>query len=404
MRDNKLNLENQGLVESKSPVEGSDEQNQASKDVDLTEPLLVLWRQKLFCVSILIGCVLMAVLYILITTPLYRISCQIRPGITSFDNRGRPVRSLRPEDLRAYFTKTENWISYLPASRGKSLPGVVIKTNRGSDVVGVSFYWPDPAMGKTILEQVIKGAIKGFYGEDGRGFRYYKKNLEQLLSNTVQEIERLKIKQKRLTDQIARAKSALAVLKAELDSIKKNRNLTEQSLKKLEKQLDDFSKNTRELFNYRHKAVDPRSQNTLSLLIYLNTVQQNIAYLNNLQRRIEDLRKELNRYNSSFVKKQADVDNTLISIGDLKIIRDNEIIMKQKSLEGKVDTLKSQIAMLSPLEVISPPTSSSKPAKPRKKLILLLGVAFGVMLAIFLGFVRDFLTRNKEKSRFFLNE
>ncbi len=404
MRDNKLNLENQGLVESKSPVEGSDEQNQASKDVDLTEPLLVLWRQKLFCVSILIGCVLMAVLYILITTPLYRISCQIRPGITSFDNRGRPVRSLRPEDLRAYFTKTENWISYLPASRGKSLPGVVIKTNRGSDVVGVSFYWPDPAMGKTILEQVIKGAIKGFYGEDGRGFRYYKKNLEQLLSNTVQEIERLKIKQKRLTDQIARAKSALAVLKAELDSIKKNRNLTEQSLKELEKQLDDFSKNTRELFNYRRKAVDPRSQNTLSLLIYLNTVQQNIAYLNNLQRRIEDLRKELNRYNSGFVKKQADVDNTLISIGDLKIIRDNEIIMKQKSLEGKVDTLKSQIAMLSPLEVISPPTSSSKPAKPRKKLILLLGVAFGVMLAIFLGFVRDFLTRNKEKSRFFLNE
>ncbi len=404
MRDNKLNLENQGLVESKSPVEGSDEQNQASKDVDLTEPLLVLWRQKLFCVSILIGCVLMAVLYILITTPLYRISCQIRPGITSFDNRGRPVRSLRPEDLRAYFTKTENWISYLPASRGKSLPGVVIKTNRGSDVVGVSFYWPDPAMGKTILEQVIKGAIKGFYGEDGREFRYYKKNLEQLLSNTVQEIERLKIKQKRLTDQIARAKSALAVLKAELDSIKKNRNLTEQSLKELEKQLDDFSKNTRELFNYRRKAVDPRSQNTLSLLIYLNTVQQNIAYLNNLQRRIEDLRKELNRYNSGFVKKQADVDNTLISIGDLKIIRDNEIIMKQKSLEGKVDTLKSQIAMLSPLEVISPPTSSSKPAKPRKKLILLLGVAFGVMLAIFLGFVRDFLTRNKEKSRFFLNE
>ena len=97
------------------------------------------------------------------------------------------------------------------------------------------------------------------------------------------------------------------------------------------------------------------------------------------------------------MKKRTEMDNLKITIEDLKLKRDKELPMKEKSLDKKIETLRAKLAAIQPLEVLTPPTSSIEPVKPKKKLILALALVLGFFVAIFLAFVKNFWEKRKPR-------
>ena len=79
-------------------------------------------------------------------------------------------------------------------------------------------------------------------------------------------------------------------------------------------------------------ALEQKENNILSSVIYINTIQQNIALSN-------DLKNEINDLNNQIVQDQADIERLENEIRDLDAQKENLI----KQTKYQIATLQSQI-------------------------------------------------------------
>jgi len=134
-------------------------------EIDLLELVFVLWEQRWFCILVITAVILIAVFYVLVAPELYKITCQVRPGITGYDDKGNPVRGLAPQDIKLYFDKKENWFQVLTTPQRFKHLNIVTKNRRGTSIVDISILWPDPKAGVTILERVLSYVAKDSFGK-----------------------------------------------------------------------------------------------------------------------------------------------------------------------------------------------------------------------------------------------
>ncbi len=366
-------------------------------EIDLFDIVMVIWRQKWFCATLISAFVLLAILYVVVATPLYVITCQVRPGITRYDDRGNPVRTLTPVDIKTYFGKRQNWFGVLDTLGQAEKLNVASTIKRGSSIVDVSLYWPNPDSGVKLLRRFLEYVGGDSFEKINKEIQLFRKQVEQAIDKVSQEKKHIDIERKRLAHKIKKANRKLLILNTELRTLKENKKLTSELINKLEKQYLDVNKNAIALLHYRNTIHKAKSKDVLSFLVYLNIVQQNISYITRLENRIADLEKELNQYDVSVIAKENEIDNVKMNIADLEVQRDKELPMKKKALENRIVTLKAKLDAIRPIEVLTPPRSSRKPVKPKKKVIFTLATFAGFFVAIFLAFVKDFWERNKQR-------
>ena len=113
-------------------------------EIDLVDLVGVLWRRRWLMLGIIVVVVGLAIAYCFVTTPKYEIISQISPGITSFDEKGNPVRDLSANDIKVWF-ENESYLETLVTLLGdeEQLPELEASTSRQASLITVSLFWPD---------------------------------------------------------------------------------------------------------------------------------------------------------------------------------------------------------------------------------------------------------------------
>jgi LPS O-antigen subunit length determinant protein (WzzB/FepE family) len=164
-------------------------------------------------------------------------------------------------------------------------------------------------------------------------------------------------------------KNDITVSERKLEVLKK----TEE---RLQLQLKDMQKNTADILRHRDALLtdEEKDTDTLALLLYSNTIQQNVSYMDQLYQLIEENGMQ-----------QKDLQQ---NIGDL---------MLQLSRGGK-STGKDILdkGQFEGLIVVQKPIVDPKRVKPNRTLIVALAGVLGIFLGVFVAFFREFWENQKE--------
>ena len=278
-------------------------------EISLVDILNVLWRRKWIVVCVAALIVGLALLYCYLATPEYRVTAQLAPGITGFNENGDPVNAISTADIQTWFEKEIYLEFLLPSSVDKKVvPKINAGTGRGSTMVSLYFDSPDPGAGKQLLKSVID-----FLRVDGselgsKHIVFSRKALEEQISTAEHALKLVSVEKLRIDDDIAVKKNEALVVETELTSIKKNMEETTALIDRMRKQIDVINTNTNQLMKLREKMTEGDSDK-FALLMYSNIIQQNIQYVTNLEQRISDLDKQLNDFSVQAADRSKQLKN-----------------------------------------------------------------------------------------------
>jgi chromosome segregation ATPase len=170
---------------------------------------------------------------------------------------------------------------------------------------------------------------------------------------------------KEKTNKIATTKAGIEAKNNQIENL-------QTRIKDVQSEIVRITKNTDFLIEERNKllASEKKENNILSSVIYINTIQQNIAHSNNLKN-------EVNNLNDRIIRDDADIEKLENDILDLEVQKENltkQTKYKIATLQSKIKDLESQNKYASEeiqilefkkdsvqnIQILKPPTNDPK--------------------------------------------
>jgi chromosome segregation ATPase len=236
--------------------------------------------------------------------------------------------------------------------------------------------------------------------------------------------------------QVQNIDDTIRSLKARIEAVNSNKNEIQKAKQSIYQKLQQANGDSDELVQMREKLASG-NPDSADLLMYVNKVQQQTNYLNNLQqsivsfdREIESLTDEesrlleeiealnvkkfelLSQKNTQLPLQAADLKSNIVVLkvkldqGEKENIKkrkkivttgEKELMLKSEYTKKEIDTLKAKMKDIRAIEVLQLPFSSKNPVKPAKAKIIVLSFFLGGLLAVFFAFIREFWINNKSK-------
>jgi len=171
-----------------------------------------------------------------------------------------------------------------------------------------------------------------------------------------------------ISKKIAGYKEIIQILNEAIKEKREKLNQLEKRKVFLEKEIENVSKNIKDLLAQRDKILKEHDQNITLQFFYTTTIQQMFSYHNQLYNQLENLRTE--------------EKSIILDIKNLK----KEIEWKKSELER----LKTTKNLISNVRMIQKPTISFNPIAPKKKLNIAVAGILGLFLGIFLAFFQEY--------------
>lgn len=309
--------------------------------ISLYDLINILLKRKFQIFLVLFLCLVLAVAGSLMMKPVYRTSSALSPG---------------------WIMDTEGNIKYVESPQ--NLSAIISKGSFNSQVMQKLGWDPsDPINNFIVQTDLPKNTSTVYLSIDSGNTELTLEYMNALISYLIDYYgERTRV----ITGKI---KNDITVSERKLEVLKK----TEE---RLQLQLKDMQKNTADILRHRDALLtdEDKTTDTLSLLLYSNTIQQNVSYMDQLYQLIEENGMQ-----------QKDLQQ---NIGDL---------MLQLSRGGK-STGKDILdkGQFEGLIVVQKPIVDPKRVKPNRTLMVALAGVLGLFLGVFVAFFREFWENQKE--------
>lgn len=324
-------------------------------EIELIDIFRILYKWKIFIVSgvCLIG--LLAVVLSLSMGKIYQVSMTVQPGIMYSTDEGKRVFIDTIETIVARIDAgiyDEEIIEHALNRPNNEKPEDLefkVKAPKQADVFQVSYETVDPKEGTVILNELFRLLTN----RENELVKYIVENLNRKINLDTIELEKKKeIEQSYL----ANAKNI------------------DKRIQELRSDIKTINNNSVYLSDERKKLLNRKTdaEGALAVLMYSNTIQQNIQFEN-------DMKKDLN-------------DHTMFKEVELqKVINEKN---EQKKIAEKIFmnvNLRDNIKKMSMIKV---PTADKYPVKPNKRMIVLLSVMAGFFVMVFLSFLFEYIKNN----------
>jgi LPS O-antigen subunit length determinant protein (WzzB/FepE family) len=393
-------------------------------EIELIDLLRVIWKWKYLIIGGTIVCALAAAIISFAMPKTYSIDMIIEPGILNIISDGGEAKRIyidSPQNIKALIDvgSFENQIIKLlgKVSKNNDFPKTIkFKTSipKESNALKVSYETYNIEQGLLILTYLNKLLSEKY----SQLITYYKKDLYSKIMQKETTLSKISAKILKVKNDISTAQSKtdtvvkqktnkIATIKSGVEAKKNQIRNSQKRIKDVQLEIVRITKNTDFLIEERNRllASEKRETNILSSVIYINTIQQNIAYSNNLKN-------EINNGNNQIIRDQADIERLENEVSDLDVQKENLI----KQTKYQISTLKSQINDLESqrkytseeikilefqkdnvqnIQILKPPASYPDPIKPKKKLIVILATFIGIFMMLFLSFFLEYISKNK---------
>ena len=363
-----------------SPCRNDETQYYYEDEIDLKEIFRTLIDNKKLMLAITVGCVLLAILYIVISTPLYEIKMQLKPGLNGWS---------KPDIVS--WLKEKQYVNLFPDPDEDTLAmlkTLTYKDDRKASMVTLSLYWHDPKDGKAFMSEFTT-RWKNYYLEKfpDENIVLAKNSLKRKIDELEQKLKKLnEIDITQLENRITEKLKLIDLKKDNIETIKSEIEKQKALLKYFEETAENVMMNTRALIKSRDKLTSNGQQNDISMLFLLNSIQQNIAYADQVKSRHVSIQTKILQEQNKISVLTNDIEEIQNAIAEMKLKMSVELEGKKASLAKQIKDLQYQFSHIGPIKVMGPATSTLEPVKPKKNLILSLALICGM----FLGFVAVF--------------
>lgn len=254
---------------------------------------------------------------------------------------------------------------------------------RNSDVISVAFRWPSPQIATEVLDALI-----AFYlvhhlevHRISGGHEFFQKQVEiigERLKSSENKLKRLKKKEGIFSyqDQRLALLNQLANLKASLKDSQTELRITWAEIEKLRKQMDALLSSISPGFDTSYKAAEKA---LLLQEVHLTSVTEKKLMLEN---HIASYQNELNKLNL--------YDTELKRLNrQIQINEDNYKLYRKKLEEARISEVLDNERIVN-VKVIEPSLASSAPVRPRKLLIVALGIVLSLLAGIGFAFLAEY--------------
>ena len=296
-------------------------------NIELSDYLRIVWKWKWFIIIFTIACAIVAGLISYSMSDIYEVATVIEPGVIDIDSKGKvdnveSVSSIKSRiDSKVYNYRVLRRLGADPKEKN-----IAFKTNQPK--------------GSNILQ--VKLEVKNI----DEGVQALSALFHEIADDSQHHIDSKKLE----VDQ------EINLHERQLDNHLREKN-------ELEKEITLTKANTDRIREERNTLIakEANKSDKLSLLVYTNLIQQNMAHNNKLNKQKADLMS-----NVEWLKSKIDV------------------------LQVKKQTIKN-------VKLIKPPQPSLYPIKPKKKLNVILASIIGFFITLFLAFFIEYLQKMRNQ-------
>jgi LPS O-antigen subunit length determinant protein (WzzB/FepE family) len=327
-------------------------------EIVLSDILFVIWKWKYFIIGGTVVCAIAAIVFSLTMSKIYRMEMIIRPGILTFDEDGNaryidtPVNIKALIDTGAFEKKIlDNLIESGRSNIPKGLKFTVTLPNN-SNTLKINYESSQIEQGIESLELLGKFLMM----EYSSVIEYFRYEIDSVLNIRKGEIQ-------------------------QISSIKRSNEIKINNIKKriheLESDIVSINENTAHLTKERNKFLSKGKDesNILSVILYSNTIQQNLQLSNSYLDEVKNL----------MVEKETELQ---------------KISMLENQLQRQlteIDKLKFKKTNTQNIQILQKPYSSPYPIKPKKRLIVILATTIGIFITVILAVFIDNVLKIKSR-------
>ena len=373
-------------------------------EINLIDYLKVLWKWKWLIIAGTLICAVAAAVISLQMPKIYEISTVIEPGIAGVKDDGGFMYIDSVANISGkinggiYDRRIEEALRLDPLKTGVKFKSAVVKK---ADVVKVTSQWEekDTGLGMKVTGQLVQ-LLSDNYGKivEQRKGDYYK----QILMKQ-SEISKIETQRKDIDKQID---VKLNSIEKTLNDIKLQqatlRNIRQRKGELLE-EIKGVKDNTEKIVQQRDFLLkDKNPDKDISLLLYSTTIQQNVAYFNQLSNQIYDLGISEKKIEAEVDKLSKNINDIKTGIERLKLSKTEGLQVRINDINAQINTLNLKKGLISNIKVIQEPEVSLHPVKPKKKQIVLLTTVVALFMAVFLSFFIEYIknaTRSTKQTK-----
>lgn len=350
--------------------------------INLYDYIQVIWRWKFIIIGIVILSVIAALLRSYMITPVYRVSASLSPGaIEELDTETMKVE-LVPVDSIDQMVSFINGGIYNPMifnSLNIAPFGLQFTAKKPGDayIINVSYDTTDPEQGEIIVRELLNQIEKSYSWK--------------------------------ITSKIDKFKEILNEIVFYMNQIK----LLKDAETKITKQIKMIDENTESIIKQRDRMLSEGGKgDPVALLLYSNTIQQNIAYKDTLNTTLQTNREGQGVQQKLLENSERNLSNQLLIIEKLLkktdienyfsefLSRYDHLLEERPSLKRLLEKLKEtkieeESTYVKLIRVVQEPSASSKPIQPRRARMVMISGFLSLFLSFFLALIVDFIRKSK---------
>ena len=336
--------------------------------MELMDRLKVSWKWKYLIIAGTLVFAIIAAVVSANTSKIYEVKMVVAPGLLKIDDNGKRLYIDTIMNIKTVIesgTFNDQILSGLDKNLKADRLEFKIETPRNVNAIRVLLETTDKTVGLKIMRE-LGNLLQDKYKTV---VAYYQAEYDMQKDHKNSEVENLN--------------GAIANEKAQIKANEIKMKDLSRSLKEIEAEIGGIGKNTELLISERNRLLSKQKQdeNVLSALLYTNTIQESIAYLNTLRTTTNGIKSEINRA-------QLNVEWSENSIAGLD--------SQKKLISEEIANIEFKKNAIENIQILQSPSVSLNPVKPKIKRNILLAAVVGFFLTIVAAFFIEYISKHKD--------
>ena len=326
-------------------------------EINLRDYIDVILKYKWLIIAIVLVSTIITGVLSFSVPKVYEVSMTIEPGYIGITEEGKFI----------YIDSTENIKTKI--EKGIFDSKIINKLNLDDKKVKLKFNIDNPKN-----SELIKISLKKVEGETNTGINILNQLYAKLSENYKEIVE---FKKDDIDKKVYVFSSNIKNYKNDILLQEENLKILKQREESLITEIDKVNINTTKLLSNREDLFNKKDEDGISSLLYTNTIQQNISYLNQLNNQMFNLRERGEGITSQIKRIKNDIEDLTV----------------------KIESLNSSKNYVHSVKIIQEPKVSPYPVAPKKKQKVAIAGMASLMFAVFLVFFIEFMRTSKPSDK-----
>ena len=391
-------------------------------EIKLIDLLKVIWKWKYLIIAGAFICAIGAAVISLNMTKIYGITTVLQPGMLKVTADGKTVYIDSSQNIKALIETgglNGQVLKYIQFPDQKDVPTYIefkVTIPKKTKALEVLYETPYPDIGMQMMKNLNKGLLERY----SRTIKLYQEDYENKIRQHTTQVFAL-------NDKVAKAQHAIlgaeaetvasikqlnnkkSTLEAQIETKKNQIKNLGKRISEIEIEIDRISQNTDLLISERNKFLESKQteNNILSAVIYSNTIQQNIGYLNNLRSKMSNTQNLIYEEQLAVERLTNDIMDLAVrveNISEQTKLKNEDLASEILAIGGERDnvlvdiqSLKFKKSQIQNIQIIKSPKVSRFPIKPKTRLNVMLAGVVGLFLTVFLAFFVEYISKCKSR-------